>query len=196
MSAPLVSLEAFEHILAGDADPFQSENDGFSLQRLGFVENYLKGSMRVALRHTVGDVSDYGFAISPYGVFENSHRFWRTGEASEHAHDSSTPPCWVGLDKPLVFSNDIQFMQGAQPRVTARSVIWLDRFNYDPVVGGEPPFVFWAIQPFVGVSKMSLRTEERKVCVDIRFLAHSARARCRRKIETAAHRIDDCPCLG
>ena len=197
MSAPWVSLEAFDHVFAATSDFVECLANEPSDQNFGLIENYLGGNVRLALRHMLGDVCDYGFSISIDRPLEWLHdgalTLHGSGNSSPH---TKAPPSRVCFDKPLVLANDVQVMKGAQKRIAPRSLIRLDRFNYRPVISGEPPFVFWRVQSDLGVEKVGPGLKEREVSVDVRFYAHSACASCRRKIEAAPERIDDCSCLG
>ena len=164
----------------------------FRRKDFGFIENYMEGRMWIALRHVFGDKSDYGFAVY---LDEFSGQFERTpflGGWPKHSHDSGISPCGVCLNKPLVLSQNVELVQSANTRIAARSVIRLDRFNYGPVVGGEPPFEFWGVQSPFRVKKVGLGIEEREVSIDVRLYAHRASAKCRRQIEATSHGIDNC----
>jgi hypothetical protein len=186
-----ISLEAFEDVITSDGDELQFVNDCLSLEVFRFIEDYTSGRMWLSIRHIVGDKSDYGFSVYLDGAF--GRRDAPTGLVSppKFPHYACASPRGIGFDELFVLANDVQLMQSAEAIVSARSLIRFDRFNYRPIIHGEPPFVFFGVKPPFLTEEIGLGSKEGEVGLIIRYYAHRTSAESRRIVETGSHRIDD-----
>lgn len=155
-----------------------------------FVKRYLQGDLGIAFRRnearSSGETQQDGF------VFVVAPDALHSGK--EHRQRNLSWP-WSDFDKPFMFTQNVELMQGVQMPVT--SAIWFQRFDRADFGLRQPLFAFDAfLYPMQIAVKVSRKLPNGKVGILARLHAIPTSERRRKQVERAPHRINDRPDLG
>ena len=151
----------------------------------GLIESYIRGQKGIAFRRREGVT--WGKPCQDGFVLQSSEC---SQETTSPNHDVVRSDNWLGDDKALMLSQNVELVQRVENRIA--SSIRLERFDRGDFNLGKPLFAFDACQ---GINHFLMGSEDWKVRRFTRFFAIATGESGGEQIESASDGVEDCPSL-